>query len=305
MPKGYGEDDLLRAVGGGLRTAVARPDGRFAGQAKLIPIKPMDLVKGVSPIGLGLLALTIAGEMAGGDEQARTLAAIERGVDRLNTRFDMEDDARLRTAEQTIRAAHAALLDGASIPESVGLGSAMTNLQVIRNRSEALLVGWERVVAALPHGETPGVALRAALGQVGDLGWEAFPAAVRTAYHSLALDSRRIMLSAAEAQLRNPGSSLTSFRAAVEEDLAARARELDRLRTLLERLSRTPLTISTWGGGVLPHLVTDGAVENARAQALFATLHWTLTAQAPVSPTTSTITVDARPNGDLQLVRPA
>ena len=42
-------------------------------------------------------------EMVGGDEQAATLAAIDKGVARLNARFDLDDDAKLRTAEQTIR----------------------------------------------------------------------------------------------------------------------------------------------------------------------------------------------------------
>jgi hypothetical protein len=37
----------------------------------------------------------------------------------------------------------------------------------------------------------------------------------------------------------------------------------------LVRLPSVPLTISTWSGGALPHLVTDGAAENAPTQAPF------------------------------------
>lgn len=54
--------------------------------------------------------------------------------------------------------------------------------------------------------------------------------------------------------------------------MAERAQDLRRLRTVLSGLATTPLTISAWDAGVLPHLITERAVENARAQALFAGL---------------------------------
>jgi hypothetical protein len=41
---------------------------------------------------------------------------------------------------------------------------------------------------------------------------------------------------------------------------------------VLGPLASTPLTISAWDAGVLPHLITDRAVENARMQAFLAGL---------------------------------
>lgn len=278
---------------------MAGPGGRIAGQARLVPRTWGNTVLRHGP-SLGLMALTIVAELAAGDEQQRTLSGIRSGVDRLTARLDLDDDAHLRTAEQAIRSAHAALLDGAAIPESIGLGTAMSNLQVIRAREAALLTGWERVVAALPDtGATDGAELRTALGGIGALGWDAVPGAIGTAYLSLTLDSRRIVLSAAEAQLRNPGAPLTAFREAVEADLAARTDELARLRRLVRRLSTVPLSTSGWA---MPHVVAGEAAENARTQALFASVAAALdgsdrTAHVPV------VEAELAPDGAVQLLR--
>lgn len=301
LPSGSGVEDLVGAIGGGVRAAVRGPGGRIAGQARLVPVSPVRLATAVNPALLGLMAVTVLAEMAGADEQGRRLDAILDGVDRLNARFDMEDDARLHTAEQAIRQAHAALLDGAVIPESIGLGTAMSNLQVIRHRSATLLTGWERVVAGLAPGENPGAAVRGALGAVGSLGWESFPAAVRTAYLSLTLDARRVVLTTAEAQMRNPGMALSAFRDGVEADLAARGDELRRLRALFVGLSTVPLGTSGWS---LPNFVADGAAENARTQVLFATLATALAGRdGPGIPTV--VEAQLRPDGAVQLLRPS
>lgn len=308
IPTGFGAEDLVAAVGGGLRAAVRVPGSkRIAGQAKLVPMAATgSKLAALGPV-LGLMALTIAAEMAGGDTQDEKLTAILEGVERIDAHLAMELDAYLQTAEQTIRQAHAALLDEAAVPESIGLGTAMSHLQDVRNRSTTLLTGWERVVDGLPAGGTPGAALRDALGKVGKLGWDGFPAAIRTAYLAITLDSRRIVLTAAEAQLRNPGLPLTSFLDAVETDLAARTAELDRLRSLLVRLSTMPLTLSSWSAGILPHLVTEGAAENARTQALFATLASALTrtrteSLLPVEGSRIVVHAELLPDGEVQLL---
>jgi cellobiose-specific phosphotransferase system component IIA len=309
IPTGYGAENLMAAVGGGLRTAVRAPgSNRIAGHAKLVPMASKGRRLAVAGPFLGLMALTIAAEMASGDAQDEKLTAILEGVERIDAHLAMELDAYLQTAEQAIRRAHTALLDGAAVPESIGLGTAMSHLQDVRNRSTTLLAGWEKVVEALPAGATPGAALRDALGKVGKLGWDGFPAAVRTAYLSITLDSRRVMLTAAEAQLRNPGLPLTSFLDAVETDLAARTAEIDRLRSLLVRLSTVPLTLTTWSAGVLPHLVTEGAAENARTQALFATLGSALTqtrneSLMPVEGSRIVVHAELLPDGEVQLHR--
>ncbi|MEJ8282059.1 hypothetical protein [Pseudonocardia spirodelae] len=304
MPGGS-TDSLVRAVGGGYRGVATNATGTITGQVRLLPMGPKAVMGAMGPVGVGLLALTVASEMLGGDEQARTLGEIASGVERLTARLELDDEAELRTAEQTIETAHAALLDGATIPESVGLGAAMRDLQVIRNRSVALLDGWEHVVGECAA-TTSGSELREKLGNVGALGWEGFGLAVHTAYRAIALDSRRTVLTATEAQLRNPGAPLSAFRAAVDADLAARADEVRRMRTLFTRLAATPLMASTFSGRFLPAFASDEAADNARTQALFAHLAAALAPQAslPTSVRADTITMDSRPDGTARLIRP-
>lgn len=300
IPTGYGTHDLVHAIGGGLRAGVRGPGGRIVGQATL---RPVGRIAASGPL-IGVMALSIATEMIAGDQQAETLNAIRDGVDRLNARFDMEDDARLDTAAHTITQAHAALLDGAVIPESVGLGAAMTNLLVLRHRSVSMLSGWEQVVQGASPSGTSGSALRAGLGEVGKVGWEGFPAAVRTAYASLVLDCRRIMLVAAEAQVRHPDLPLSALHEIVEDDIAARRAELDRLRTVLSRLSTLPLHTSAWSGGVLPNRVSDAAIENSRTQALFATLARALSDRGSAVHD-GNVSAEVRADGSVRLLRPA
>lgn len=304
MPSGS-TDSLMKAVSGGYRGMTTNSAGRITGQVRLLPMSPAALAKSMSPVGVGLLALTVAAEMLGGDEQTRTLGEIKKGVDRLAVRLELDDEAELRTAEQTIETAHAALLDGASIPESVGLGAAMRDLQVIRNRSVALLDGWEQVARECAA-TTSGSELREKLGNVGSLGWDSFGLAVHTAYRAIALDSRRTVLTATEAQLRNPGAPLAAFRATVDADLAARADEVRRMRMLFTRLASTPLTASTFSGRFLPAFASDEAAENGRSQALFAHLSAALAPQValPTSVEADTITMDSRPDGTMRLIRP-
>lgn len=305
LPAGYGTDNLARAVGGGFRAAVhATGSSKIVGQARLVPVAAGGT--GLLALGplLGLMALTVAAEGAAHAEQDRKLTAILDGVERLNARFVMETDAKLQTAEQTIRQAHAALLDGGSIPESLGLGTAMSNLQVVRNTSTALLKGWERVVERLAPGPVAGATLRSGLGEVGKIGWPGFPNAVRTAYLAIALDSRRIMLTAAEAQFRNPDLALTNFHHAVDAELATRAAELDRLRSVLNRLATVPLSM-TRRAGLLPNLITDGANENGRTQATLATLAAALHPSTTGEHNTGEIEAELRPDGKVQLFLPA
>jgi hypothetical protein len=75
---------------------------------------------------------------------------------------------------------------------------------------------------------------------------------------------------------------------------------------LLARLASTPLTNSAWDDGVLPHLITDGAVQNARTQALFASLASAIAAGAPsdsVAPTE--FDAELSPDGQVRILTPA
>jgi hypothetical protein len=264
FPAGSGPADLVSAIGGGFRGTVrtAGSGGLISGQVRLVPVPRQIRAAALGPM-LGLMAFTMVTEMAAAAEQDRKLTAILATVERIDARLRMESDARLRTAEQTIRQAHAALLDRAAIPESVGLGAAMSHVQDIRNVSATLLDGWERVADKHGGSPMPGSVVRKELGQVGNLGWEGFADAVRTAHLAHVLDSRRLVLVAAEAQTHNPESPLRHLRHALADDLAERTRDLNRLHGVLTRLAGTPLTISAWEAGVLPHLITEKAVDNA------------------------------------------
>jgi hypothetical protein len=304
FPPGFSAADLVPAAGGGFRGFVQSGTSRIAGQVRLIKPRPgMSLAALGAP--LGLMALTVISEMAATAEQDRKLTAILTTVERIDARLRLESDARLRTAEQAIRQAHSALLDRAVIPESVGLGAAMSHVQDMRNMSVSLLDGWERVVERHAGTAVPGSVLRKELGEVGAVGWEGFADAVRTAHLATHLDSRRLVLVAAEAQFHNPGSPLQHLRQAIEADMAERRRDLQRLRTVLTRLASTALTISAWEAGVLPHLITDRAVENGRTQALFAGLATAADGVGDPSWYSAGFDAELAANGDVRILEPA
>jgi hypothetical protein len=95
----------------------------------------------------------------------------------------------------------------------------------------------------------------------------------------------------------------------VEDDLTERADDMQRLRTLISALATLPLELSGWRGGVLPHLVTDGAAENSRTQALFATLAGALNstgnAALPISGDRLVIEAQVDSDGDIQHFHPS
>lgn len=302
FPYGYGTEHLVPSVRGGSTTLLRNPTtGRFGGQARLVPVGRAGRLLVKAPM-LGLMAVSVAAEMAAAAEQDRKITAILDCVRRLDARAELQTEAELRTAEQTLARAHVAVLDGAVIPESVGLGAAMTALQIIRNRSTSLLEGWERVAADLPDSGLAGSELRERVGQVGALGFDGFPAAVRTAYQAFVLDGRRTVLTAAEAEMRNPDNALSGFRRTVEVDLAARANDLARLQAVVARLARVPQTVTTFGGGLLPHLVTDHAGRNAVTQALFAGLAMEL--GEPATAPAATVDAAVHTSGEVQILLP-
>ena len=133
---------------------------------------------------------------------------------------------------------------------------------------------------------------------------EGFADAVRTAHTAAVLDSRRLVLVAAEAQTHNSDSPLRHLRQAVADGLAERTRDLNRLQGVLARLAGTPLTISAWEAGVLPHLITDRAVDNARAQALFAGLATAVAGSPEAAPATRGFDAELGPAGEVRILAP-
>lgn len=299
LPEAFGAEPLLA-----LTDRAPAPVDRAVGPVRLPLAAPRD-GEPATGASLGLMALTLVVEIAATDVQNRVLRDITGAVSELAPQCPTSLDARVRAAEETLRAAQTSLLDRGGIGGDVALGTATANLSVLRHQTVALLAGWERVVEGLDRTGVPGSVVRESLGAVGRLGWSGFPGAVHGAYQGLVLDARRQLLSAAEQHLRTPERSLTSMRPLVESDIAARATDLARLRRLLTRLSVTPLTVRKRSGAMLPNLIADAALENARTQALFTRMANALTPGAGPGSGVHDVEVQTRAAGDLQILRPA
>lgn len=304
LPEAFGAEPLLQPAD------PLRRDGapRHAGvAARGVPV-PLSAPRPGAPVPgapLGLMALTLLVEIATTDVQNRVLTELTGAVHDLAPAAPTRLDARLRAAEETLRAAQTALLERGRIGAEVGLGTAVANLSVLRHQTVAHLAGWERVVEGLDRAGAPGTAVRASLGEVGRLGWAGFPGAVHGAYQALVLDARRLLLAAAEQQLRVPERPMTALGPLVEADLVARAADVARLRRVMTRLSVTPLSVRKRSGGMLPRPIADQALDNARAQALFTRMANALTASPRPNPGGYAVEVQSRATGDLQILRPA
>lgn len=299
LPEAFGAEPLLA-----LTDRTPAPVDRAIGPVRL-PLATPRPAAPASGAALGVMALTVVVEIAATDVQNRVLREITTAVSELAPRCTTTLDARLRAAEETLRAAQTALLDRGAVPDDVALGTAAANLSVLRHQTVALLAGWERVVQGLDHTGVPGNTLRESLGAVGRLGWSGFPGAVHGAYQTLMLDARRLLLVAADQHLRTPERSCTSMRPLLEPDLTARAADVARLRRLVSRLSVTPLSVRKRSGGMLPNLIADAACENSRAQALFTRMANALTPRAGAGSGVHDVEVQTSADGDLQILRPA
>lgn len=295
LPEAFGAEPLLRLAG-------AEPAAAYAGPSALVPVG----VPGSGPgpgADLGLLALTLAVEIAATDTQHRVLDELTAAVGDLAPSCGTGLDSRLRAAEESLRAAQTGLLEHGAITSAAGLDTAVANLSVLRHRTHAWIAGWERVVATTDRAGTPGIGLRELLGEVGKLGWTGFPGAVHSAYQALVLDARRILITAADDLLRSPNRSLPALRPIVESDLAGRVADVGRLHRLLTQLSVLPLTVRKRSGAMMPNLIADQAAANARTQALF-----TRMANALRPPSWSgqvAVEVRSLETGELQVLRPA
>lgn len=297
LPEAFGAEPLLHLADGAPRRT--DPPGR----GMLVALSGSRQTATVPGAPLGLMALTLLTEIATTDVQNRVLTELTAAVHALAPAAPTRLDARLRAAEETLRAAQTALLERGAVAEDVALGTAAANLSVLRHQTVAHLAGWERVTEGLDPAGTHGNAVREALGEVGRLGWAGFPGAVHAAYQGLVLDARRLLIGAAEQHLRVPERSLTALRPLVEADVAARAADVVRLRRIVARLSTTPLTVRKRSGAMLPTLIADQASENARTQALFTRMAAALT-PAP-GHATYDVHVRPRPDGALQILHPA
>ncbi|MEQ3554653.1 hypothetical protein WIS52_29665 [Pseudonocardia nematodicida] len=292
LPEGFGAEPLLCLTG-------AEPAGGAGGPSALLSVGPGGPLPAPG-VGLGLLTLTTAVEISAIGTQRRVLEELSGAAAEFAPDSVLRLDARLRAAEESLRAAQTELLEHGAIGTGSGLDTAAANLSVLRHQTHAWISGWERVVAGADRRGMPGAALRESLGEVGRLGWAGFPGAVHSAYQALVLDARRLLISASDHLMRSPGRGMPALRGLVEGDLAGRAADVARLHRLLTSLSTLPLTVRKRSGAMLPNLIADQATTNARTQVLF-----TLMANAlrpPAAPGPVTLEVRSLDDGELQVL---
>jgi hypothetical protein len=250
LPTGSTLQNLVPAVGGGFRGLVRTTDNTaIAGHARLIPVAAGATGAGIAlgPL-VGLMALSVGAEMLGRHQQDKKLSAIHQGVKALNRAADETARAELDSAEQALEQASAAILDRIDVPTAIGLGPARQDLRVIKNRGLGWLHEWERRAADLDRGR--GGAgfgrMREVLGgeDSGDAYLE-FPNQVATFYRALALDSRALVLTGAEAALRRNDANLAHLQEQLRTQLDVNAQAQDRLRELLWHLASVPLTYTS------------------------------------------------------------
>jgi hypothetical protein len=246
LPTGQTLQQLVPAVGGGFRGMTRASDStKIAGQARLIPVSGAATGAGLAlgPL-VGLMALSVGAEMLARHEQEKKIQAILDAVQGIQRHLQQQIVAELKTAEQALEAATAAIVDQVAVPQGIGLSSAVTGLRNVRNQALNWLEQWEERVSALPSDGT-GVSLsrlHKAL-DVGLGGSDSFPAHVMVLYRALVLESRAQVVTAAEAALANPGQTLRNLEASVQQRLEENTAAQERLRELLLTLNEHPLTV--------------------------------------------------------------
>ncbi len=246
VPAGQTMRDLVPAIGGGFRGMTRSATG-ITGHARLVPVGGAAMGTGAAialgPL-VGLMALSVGTEMLARHQQEQQLKAIREIAEALLKRQKQQDAAVLRTSEDTIRAASAALLDKIRVPDAVGLGAAANNLHNLRNRAVGWLEAWEQGVRqhkptekALDLGNVKGL-IGAPLDSSED-----FESAVALLQQALVLDSRMLVLGAVEASTLNPDADLTTFRREVELDLRRNADVFERLQEVTHDLADYRVTV--------------------------------------------------------------
>lgn len=253
LPTGSTIRDLVPAVGGGFRGLVRDGSG-IAGHARLIAVGGGGAAAGVAlgPL-LALMAVTVGAEMLARHQQDKKLTQIREGIAALRRIDDETMDAQLDSVEDALAMSSAALVDRVSIPSAIGLGPAVDNLRVVKNRGLSWLSRWE-TGASKEIPESGGVAVEKVQGLLaGDDSSEdyrRFPQQVARLYRALTLDSRALVVTGAEASLRNRDESLTYLQDSLSAQLQQNAKTQQRLQDLLWRLAEPPITYRfPWQGG--------------------------------------------------------
>ena len=131
------------------------------------------------------------------------------------------------------------------MPSGVGLGSARNDVRKTKNRGLRWLDGWEaRVQAAKPgrNGIDYGEIRKVLAGNGQGADYREFPRQVATLYRALALDSRAIVLTGAEAAISRDDFRLEHLQEQLRRDLDDNAQVQTRLLDLLWRLASEPVS---------------------------------------------------------------
>jgi hypothetical protein len=206
------------------------------------------------------MALSVGAEMLARHQQEKKLAAIKSGVDALRVAADEQTTAQLQSVSQAMELGSAALLERVEIPPSIGLGAARNNLRDIKNRGVNWLAQWEQALSGRrndPSIHFDDLKSILARNDTGDH-YTRFAREVATLYEALTLDSRALVVHAAEAAVQNPGETLSHFQAAIQRSLQENAELQDRLKSFLLSLSEIPVTSNWWR----QRADTDRAVED-------------------------------------------
>ncbi len=250
LPTGSTLRDLVPAVGGGVRGLVR--DGRgINGHARFhVHTGRAAAGVGLGPL-LGLLAVQVGTEMLARHQQEQKLTYIAESVAALRQVHEDDMEARLGSVEAALGEASAAMLDRVSIPSSIGLGTARSNLREVKERALMWLDRWEEAARQLPG--TGGVDagrmqdVLAAGGPRDD--HRRFPHRIAMLYRALTLDSRALVVTGAEAGLQNGDHSLSHLHEELARGLRRNATTQDRLKQLLWDLAAPPITYTfPWEG---------------------------------------------------------
>jgi hypothetical protein len=273
LPTGATMRDLVPAVGGGFRGLVRRQGAPgISGQPRLIPFAG----SGATAVALGpllaFMAVTVGAEMLARHQQDQKMERIRQGLAALRRIDDETMDAQLDSVEQALAPGSAALVDRVSVPPSVGLGSAVDNLRVLKNRGLSWLSHWEaRANKDIPN--TGGVdvdTMKSLLaGEDSREDFQRFPQQVARLYRALVLDSRALVVTGAEAALHNPDETLGHLQDSLSVGLRRNAEAQQRLQDLLWRLAEPPITYRLpWQGSDAIALDRDLAVMAANVSRL-------------------------------------
>lgn len=305
LPTGHTLNNLVPAIGGGYR-GLTRAAGSTAisGHARLVPTTGAAIAGGAAlgPV-IALVAVSAGAEMLARHEQDKKLRAILRSVEALEANELTKLRSRLGAAQETLIRAHAALMDGVTIPESLGVGPAADSVRRVKYTALEWLGEWEGAAGDLKVG-SEGVGwgeLKKIFGK-GLGGMDALPLRVGLLYQSLVLDARWNVLVQTEAAATNRERPLDHLDAALGQALEQGAALQHRLAEILWLFAENPIDT---GFNPLPREWKRAAGMHTSLLAMVRAIHQA-SETLPVLTARGTQVLEGvlRPDGSVQLLTP-